>query len=474
MVAVWLMLNMEPRSKLNAPLCSPTIRLRRNEMIELGSRLELFVDDFLVEEMKGVSFKLQNPIEREIVFTFDKPWEGSTCAYVSIFKDGDTYRMYYRGSDASRRRESCICYAESPDGIRWHRPELGLFEFEGSAKNNIVLTDSSISANFSVFKDPNPDAPDSERYKMLGGSPLRALASPDGIQWRFMREEPVITHGAFDSQNLAFYDPLRRRYMAYYRGFKDGYRSILHATSTDFLDWNDDEELWIELGDAPAEHLYTNATTPYFRAPHIYISLPKRFVPERKVVEEFFSDGVSDAVFMTSRDGIRFDRRFMEAFIRPGRDRARWICRNNMPAWGILPTTSELGDEEISIYWLEHYYIPGCRLRRGTLRLDGFVSVNAPYCGGELLTRPFTFSGSRLLINYSTSAVGFIRVEIQDHIGKPFNGYSLEDCPEIYGDEIERAVRWNDGEDLSKLQDKPIRLRFLLKDADLFSLRFRD
>ena len=111
--------------------------------------------------------------------------------------------------------------------------------------------------------------------------------------------------------------------------------------------------------------------------------------------------------------------------------------------------------------------------RRYTLRLDGFVSVNAPLAGGELITRPFTFSGKELEINYSTSAAGQVRVEMQDAEGRPLPGFTLEDCEPIWGDHVARTVKWKAGSDVSAQAGKPVRLRFEMSDADLFSLRFR-
>lgn len=446
--------------------------------IAIGSKRELFVDDYLIENMNGVSLKLHHPVEREVVITCDKPWEGACSAYFTVMKDGDTYRMYYRGA---YKPTEVTCYAESKDGVNWTRPTLGLFEFNGSKENNIVWMGKG-AHNFTPFKDTNPTAPDSERYKALASAgpkgSLVAFASADGIHWRKLQEEPVITHGAFDSQNLAFYDPMRKCYMAYYRGFTKGVRAVLHASSTDFIHWNDAEMRWIDLGDTPPEHLYTNGVTPYFRAPHIYIALPARFAAGHLAPpypDAPTRDCVSDAVFMSSRDGYHFDRRFMEAFIRPGLDKGRWVTRNNYPAWGIVPTKSaEIGGlEELSIYWTEHYYTPKCRLRRGTLRLDGFVSVNAPYKGGEFVTKPIVFEGKALVINYSTSAVGSIRVEIQDAQGRPIPGYNLKTCTEIYGDDIEQTVQWKNDANLSRLAGTPIRLRFVMKDADLYSFQFK-
>ena len=107
------------------------------------------------------------------------------------------------------------------------------------------------------------------------------------------------------------------------------------------------------------------------------------------------------------------------------------------------------------------------------MRIDGFVSLEAPLSGGELLTKIVTFEGNEMAINFATSAAGSVRVEVQDEKGMPIEGYALSDCEEIYGDSIERVVAWKRGPDVSALAGKPVRLRFVLKDADLFSFRFR-
>ncbi len=75
-------------------------------------------------------------------------------------------------------------------------------------------------------------------------------------------------------------------------------------------------------------------------------------------------------------------------------------------------------------------------------------------------------------MNFSTSAAGSIQVEIQDATGKPLPGFALEDCPEIYGDRIRQVVGWKQGSDVSILAGKPIRLRFIMKDADLYAIQF--
>ena len=237
-----------------------------------------------------------------------------------------------------------------------------------------------------------------------------------------------------------------------------------------------------DMGTKPPENLYTNQTQPYFRAPHIYIATPARFMPGRRVLTDaqvkelgidkgtaWLKDDCSDAVLMSSRGGDRYQRTFMEGWILPGADPRNWVSRSNYPAYGIVPT----GPTEMSLYVGRHNAQPSAHVVRYTLRTDGFASVHAGYQGGEMLTRPFRFAGRNLEMNFSTSAAGSIRVEVQDAAGKPIPGFALSDCPEIIGDQIERTVAWKQASDLGKLAGQPIRLRFVIKDADLYAIRFR-
>ena len=94
--------------------------LRAEEPIDIGSRLELFVDRFLIDKLDGAELKMPEPRAEEKVLFFDKPWEGPTSAYVTVFKDGDRFRMYYRGSGQENdpKPHELTCYAESEDGKR--------------------------------------------------------------------------------------------------------------------------------------------------------------------------------------------------------------------------------------------------------------------------------------------------------------------------------------------------------------------
>jgi len=467
------------------------------EGIDIGSRRELFVDDYLIERLEDAQRVLHHPTSREVSLARNQPWEGNVSGYTTVFQDGGIYRMYYRGTHTiytqgkvtSPHRE-VVCYAESQDGIHWTRPELGLVEFDGSKKNNIIW-DGIGSHNFTPFKDMNPACKPEEKYKALGGGKggLFAFKSADGIHWSMMREAPVITKGAFDSQNLAFWDSVRGEYREYHRDFRDG-RDIRTCTSQDFVHWT--EPVFLNYSPNRVSQLYTNGVIPYYRAPHIFLGFPTRYVDyewaestkalpqleyRRLVASSSRRSGtaITDGMFMSSRDGLNFNI-WPESFIRPGIQRpGSWFYGDNYQNWGLVETKSHLegAPDELSIYVSEAGRQPeGNRIRRFTIRVDGFVSVKAPMSGGELITQPIVFDGNNLLINFSTSAAGNIRVEIQDADGKPVDGFRLADCHEIFGDEVERVVKWKDGGDLSKLAGMTIRLRFVMKDANLYSIRF--
>lgn len=456
--------------------------------IELGSRRELFVDQYLIEQLDGVGLRQHKPREEGVVLRYDAPWEGVLSGAAAVIVEGGKYRLYYRAMPAVRdgSKEESTCYAESGDGHHWTKPSLGLFELCGNRDNNAVLaTRPPFSHNFMPFLDARPGVAPDERFKAVAGihsSGLCGFVSADGIRWRQLSDEPLMTSEAFafDSPNLAFWSEAEGMYVCYFRTWKDGIRWVSRATSDDFVNWRSAEEMeFHHAGDlAPPEQIYTNGTHPYFRAPHIYIAMPRRFMAKRTIlapeeaedleVHESQRDSCSDCILMSSRGGNRYDRTFMEAFLRPGTERGNWSSRAGTIAQGVVQT----GPREMSLYRNGHYGMPSNHLRRYSLRLDGFASVCAPYAGGELLTKPFTFSGDRLSLNFETSAAGGMRVEIQDDVGQPIPGYQLKEAVELVGDEIDQTVAWEQGDDLSQLAGRPVRLRVVMKDADLCSLRF--
>ena len=462
-------------------------RATAEEPRPIGSQRELFVDHYLIQDLKNARLVLARPIDRGPVMTLDRPWEGLFAGYFTVLKDGDVYRMYYRGNPragADGSPTEVTCYAESTDGLHWTKPNLGLFEVTGTKENNVILAGMSpLSHNFSPMLDSRPGVPPAERFKALAGtqqSGLVAFVSGDGKSWRKLQPEPVITGGAFDSQNVCFWSESEQRYLCYFRVFRNGYRRIARTTSEDFRHWTPQVlmEYGRPSGPVPVEHLYTNQTQAYFRAPQIYVATAARFMPGRQAISaeeakaiqvhpSYFKD-VSDSVLLTSRGGDRYDRTFMEGFVRSGVGPENWVSRTNYPVLNVVPT----GPAEMSLYVNQNYGQPTAHIRRYALRLDGFASVEAPYDGGELLTRLLTFTGKRLVVNFATSAAGSIRVEIQDAQGKPIPGFQLSEAKELIGNRIEHTVAWKAGDDVSRLAGQPVRLRFVMKDADLYALRF--
>ena len=460
----------------------------------------------------GAALRLHQPTLREVVLLTDESWEGNACLYSSVFQDGARYRMYYGAQQydvgegvMAYPHPGFLCYAKSADGIYWRKPALDQVEFNGSAQNNIIpfvsdLADPGLidDAHVAVFKDTNPLCPPDAAYKALarGKNPLGlyAFVSANGIHFTLLHDQPILTQGYFDSLNLAFWDGVRGEYRAYIRDFDggvpDGVRSILTATSQDFLHWT--EPTWLLYPDAPTEQLYTNQIQAYARAPYIFIGFPMRYVDRgwtkqmdflpdlalrqrRAAVSPRYGSAVTDGLFMSSRDGLTF-KRWGEAFIRPGlRPQDNWIYGDNCVAWGVVETRSDLpgAPNELSLYATESYWRGQVmNVRRYSLRLDDFVSVQAPLSGGEFVSKPLLFAGEQLVINFSTSAAGSIGVELQDALDKPFTGFTLADCPEIFGDSLEQIVHWRTDSGIGSLAGKPIRLRFVLKDADLYSIRF--
>lgn len=462
--------------------------------VDIGSRLELFVDRYVVEKTDNVCLKMHTPC------LMPYPEHPLTGSYMTVLLDNGLYRGYYRaykqsytGQRVDGNKGECTCYAESRDGIEWEQPDLGIFTEEtGGDKQefterwqqqdvlkeglkNAILNEPPFSHNFSPFIDTRPGVPASERYKALAGtrvSGLYAFVSGDGIHWRKQGDKAAISyneeiHGvnAFDSQNVAFWSEVEQCYVAYFRHFKTpqgNIRTISRATSPDFLNWTD-ESRDFEAPNLPGEELYVNQTHPYFRAPHIYIALPTRFslccIQGRPVEGNL---GSTDIMFMTTRAGSNsYQRLFKETFIRPGPDPERWANRANYVALNVVQT----GPAEMSIY--------NRGGQRYALRVDGFASANAPYDGGELITKPLIFKGNELALNVSTSIQGSVRAELQDINGKNLPGFGLDDCEAVVGDSIEYTVSWKGGKIPAEYEGQPVRIRFELRDSDIYSFCFR-
>jgi hypothetical protein len=270
-----------------------------------------------------------------------------------------------------------------------------------------------------------------------------------------IQEDPVITEGAFDSQNLAFWDPHTQQYVAYFRAFIDGVRAIMTCTSQDYARWTDPVPL--EYPGAPAEHLYTNAIRPCPSASHIQIGFPTRYLPKEGSQVE--------PIFMSSRDGVTFHR-WNEPVIPPTAPKDRAGNRSNYMAYGLVMLPGN--DREYNVYGTEAYYEgPDSRLRRFTYRVNGFVSVRAENEGGHLITKPFTFTGQQLVINFVTREGGSVRVHLESEEGE-----TLAESKPLKGDAIAQQVAWKKETGLASFAGQPVRLRFSMTNADLYSIQF--
>lgn len=245
--------------------------------------------------------------------------------------------------------------------------------------------------------------------------------------------------------------------------------------------------------DGKAHQYYTNGIGAYYRAPHLLMGFPMRYIDrgwtastdqlpahrDRKRASKQLrrlGTALTDTLFIVSRDGVRFHV-WPEAFVRPGiQHRGNWFYGDAGIALGFAETKSsfhESAPNELSFYVKENGRIaePG-QLRRHRLRLDGFASLNASLEGGTAVTKPLVFQGDRLEINFCTSAGGSLRVEIQDADGRPKLGFAMSDGNLLYGDQHDRVVSWKSGTYVSQLAGEPVRLKFELKDAELYSFQF--
>ena len=478
------------------------------------------VDDYLVEHRDGLELRLHPPRRGEVVFKFDAPWEGTNNNFFRLIRFQGKFLLYYvtamdtyDGGLKYGGRDTLACVLEGPDGIHWTRPDLGLFAYQGSKHNNIIWTQHKLD-NFTPFLDGNPACPPDQRFKATSAGEAKnglwGFGSADGLHWRHLVEHPIITKGRFDSENNAFWDPLRKQYWCYMRGLHDRatgreisaaeahlshtpnafVRDILAATSADFLTWSDPRPL--HYGDAPDDQLYTNQVEPYYRAPDMFVGFPTRYIereltpaalrslpdPEHRQRRMKFSPrygtAMTEGLFMTSRDGYTF-KRWDEDFIPPGAQQSNnWIYGDGYLSLGLIETAAEdpTAAPELTCYAYEGRWKEGEVMRRYTLRIDGFVSYRPTHGQGEFISKPLIFSGQALTLNFATAASGTIRVELQTPEGVPLSGHALADCDELFGDTIGRAVTWHDRADLSAYAGRPVRLRVVMHRADLYSLKF--
>ncbi len=477
-------------------------------VIDVGSKKQLFVDDLFVSSRHGVRLTVNPPHktrERNLAPGPDRPWEAVRVGYpCTVMEDQGKFRMWY---DAMYDRQPedqlpyrTVCYAESDDGINWRKPIVGAYAFRGSRQNNISIP----TAPGSVFIDPN--APPEERYKYFGRNRVAMLedrvagagswvyASADGLSFKPLYGRPA-TRQISDTHDVAFWDPAIGRYVAYTKtighfdsrgalarpvlpaGVRKG-RKIWRMT-TDRLDrWPPARiVLAMDSGDRRDADFYNSAAVRYPYADRAYFVFPSayyHFVGE----SARRNDGTMDIQLAVSRDGVHFSRPSRSPFVRRGRD-GSYDSGHMYMGRGML----RRGDE-LWMYYVGFDYTHGDRdaleqggngvISRLVLRLDGFVSADADYRGGEIVTRPIRFHGNRLELNMDAGAGGSVRIALLDREGEPIPGYSLEDSQVLGGNSVRRIATWRKGPDVSALSGRPVRLHWKLRDVKLYAFQFRD
>jgi hypothetical protein len=503
--------------------------------LSIGDKRQVFIDGRFFKESQGIQLVVHRPVKtQEIVIRCENPWEERLCFYHSVLKDRDTYHLWYtvycKDSNSAQSVRS-IAYARSKDGVHWEKPDLGLVEIGGSRKNNVVLGlgfggVKGAAHGCMVFLDPC--APSSQRFRLVSnpeelGKKLQLFSSSDGIQWTLTHSDIMGFRSEkhhLDSQNVIFWDERIKKYVAYVRRnlrppASQG-RSIARTESSSLSHFADVEDCPVVLGFDEKDpkiydpvvgqtievvDYYTNGTIKYEWAQDAYYMFPSQYFHYGTFLKDFrkgqpVNAGSLDVRFAASRDGIHWERFDRRVFVDLG-TRDEWDSRSIYMVYGIVPGANE---KEMYMYYYGSNTLHGWDrddqhrdrnkrllsraggapttemdgISRLVIRKDGFVSAQASYAGGQFLTPLLTFAGDELVLNVDTSAAGQLQVEILDEENKPIPGYTLEDCDQIYtANEINEAVQWNGKSSVGALAGKPIRLRFVMRDADLYAFQFR-
>jgi hypothetical protein len=493
----------------------------KNATLDLGNRRQVFIDGRFLASAKNVRLIVHPPCKTgERTLVADKPWEGGGIGTynTAMWVDG-VYHLWYAARGG-------ICYARSRDGIHWEKPSLGLAEFEGRHDNNIVIGHGAggmdhVSSEGMVFYDPTAPADQRFRYAVRISDELKdtvIFSSPDGIHWRLTHRK-VLTFTRpdqrqhLDSQNVIFWDDRLHKYVAYMRRnqFQPGFRGRSIARSeADRLDgFSEVQDSPIvlgpdaedaSLGGKPVVDYYTSGAMKYPWAQDAYYMFPQVYFcyPPGQLAEfpasgpPVVNAGPLHTQFAASRDGIHWERFGREPFVRLGL-KGDFDSATARVFSGLVPSVD---GREMYLYYQGSDHSHGwgrdernnrlltaaglapvqnvSLISRLVLRRDGFISARAAYSGGEFTTPPLKFSGRELVLNVDTSATGMLRCELLDQHTQPIPGYALADCDLIHtANEINRVVKWKGQADVSALAGRPVRLRCVYRDTDLYAFQFR-
>ena len=378
--------------------------------------------------------------------------------------------------------DTSFCYAESRDGIHWTKPELGLFEYQGSKKNNILFRQvgtgraKSRVHGANVFLDPiaEPEA----KYKAVSQGMWKGRARPhtvagmfsaDGLKWT--RYPKPICNIFADSQYSGFWDSSVEKYVLYGRSFAGG-RAIGRSVSEDITQFTPLKTvLHADANDPPQSDLYNPAAIKYATADNVYCMFPSLFQ---------HGPDTLDIRLAVSRDGIHWTWPEQDKAFIPLGDEGSFDSKCLYMGQGIV----QAGDET----WLYYSGAPlghsghdledliKCEQPRAYSRVvskrDRFVSATAGDQAGWFVTPPLTFFGDTLVLNAKVRKGGNIRVALLDEKGKPLPKRTLDDCLPITGDGLNIPVKWKTGGDVALRAGRPTRMKVEMKDADLFGFQF--
>lgn len=498
---------------ISAPGAAEHARAQEGVAVSIGADRQLFLDDRLLDLARttDVTRVLNPPQAVRRVLKPDQPWEAlGFIFYCSVVDDNGTAKLFHGSYDGEKKKHFGV--AVSRDGLHWERPTLGLRSFRGGKDNNLLPL-GAIEA--SVFLDPR--APAEKRYRLLftwrWPDPERAgvfvASSCDGTSWSVAPERllPFVP----DSQPSGFWDERLRKYVIYLRTWNPG-RAVARVEVEDLeRPWPYDHSvpplhIWGEekiptlsrelptvmaRDDRDPENLqlYTSAAVRYPFAPDVYLAFPAAYMlfsgPDWKGRALNSNDGIFEVQLATSRDGVAWNR-WRQPYVAPGyqdgielrlvsmgqgmvrRGRLLYQYFVGWPHTHGRPVRWDT-DLEDRAEWLKRD-LGG--IYCATQRIDGFVSMDAAYTGGTLVTRPLIFDGDRLRLNIHTAGTGHARVALLAENGDPIEGLSESDCEIISADALDHEVCWKKGPDIGGHAGKPVRIRVTMRNAKLFAMQF--
>ncbi len=469
------------------------------EAINISNTRQLFWDSYCIdEELTTATMRLGHFAEKEVCAVLDQGKELMSVSFLQIVKVPAGYRMYYcPWSEWDKEIVIQLAVLESKDGIKWNKPHLDIFPHPELKENNIVI--DKLLDNAFVFYDPNPDCPADRRFKAICSHPpirkdsgyeacLYCYTSSDG--YHFKESHLMSEIGTFDTLNtVCWRDGKYACYIRNFHGYEQGksivtgIRDIRVMYSEDFFNWS--EPVQIEYDDGLDYAMYTNNVQIYDRAPEMLVGFPVRYCERKKwtsnneqmpsaqvkknvmKLEERFGLAATDCIFMNSRDGKIWHRN-NEAFFTPGYETEdNWVYGDCYLCYGMIDSGKD------SYYMYCHNYTrtynKAKEIVRYEIRKDGFACYAAGGREEILITKPLVFSGKDLHINFETSAKGYIYVDVLDENS---NNISNIHSFEIYGNNIDRVITFEDGSDFARYSGKPVRLRFKMFDAKLYSIKF--